>query len=98
MNKVRQVILGDGSRARHWLPSRSGFPKQFLCLTGKESLFHDAAKRLLDLSSECVNGCAPFVIANEEHRFLGLEQLREITVELSVALLEPVSAYGRSSA
>jgi mannose-1-phosphate guanylyltransferase/mannose-6-phosphate isomerase len=95
MIKVRPVILCGGSGARLWPLSRSGFPKQFLCLTGKESLFQDAIKRLTGLSSEGVNVGSPFIVTNEEHRFLALEQLREIGVDPAAALLEPV---GRNTA
>ena len=91
MIKVRPVILCGGSGSRLWPLSRSGFPKQFLCLTGKESLFQDATKRLMGLSGEGVDVCSPFIVTNEEHRFLALEQLREIGIKPGVALLEPVA-------
>ncbi len=91
MIKARPVILCGGSGTRLWPLSRSGFPKQFLCLTGKESLFQKATKRLMGLSGEGINVCPPFIVTNEEHRFLSLEQLREIGVEPGAALLEPVA-------
>lgn len=90
MIKARPVILCGGSGTRLWPLSRSGFPKQFLCLTGKESLFQDATNRLMGLSSEGVNVCSPFIVTHEEHRFLALEQLREIGIEPGAALLEAV--------
>lgn len=43
------------------------------------------------LSGEGLNVCSPFIVTNEEHRFLVLEQLREISIEPGVALLEPVA-------
>jgi len=95
MIKARPVILCGGSGTRLWPLSRSGFPKQFLCLMGEESLFQNATKRLMNLSGEDVSGCSPFVVTNEEHRFLALEQLREIGVEPGAFLLEPV---GRNTA
>ena len=91
MIQVTPVILCGGSGTRLWPLSRAGFPKQFLCLTGKESLFQDAAIRLMALSCEYVDVVAPLIVTNEEHRFLALEQLREIGVELGAALLEPVA-------
>jgi mannose-1-phosphate guanylyltransferase/mannose-6-phosphate isomerase len=91
MIKARPVILCGGSGTRLWPLSRSGFPKQFLCLTGTESLFQDATKRLMGLSGEGINVCSPFIVTNEEHRFLALEQLREIGVSPGAALLEPVA-------
>lgn len=91
MIQVKPVILCGGSGTRLWPLSRAGFPKQFLCLTGKESLFQDAAKRLMGLSCEHVDVGPPLIVTNEEHRFLALEQLREIGVELGAALLEPIA-------
>ena len=46
MAHIQPVILCGGSGNRLWPLSRSGFPKQFLCLTGDDSLFQQAAKRL----------------------------------------------------
>lgn len=92
---VQPVILCGGSGTRLWPLSRSGFPKQFLCLTGEESLFQLAAKRLMALESDGVNVSKPLIVSNENHRFLAAEQLREAGVELGGALLEPV---GRNTA
>lgn len=87
--EVRPVILCGGSGTRLWPLSRAGFPKQFLCLTGRQSLFQDATMRLMGISGEGVNVCSPFIVTNEEHRFLALEQLREIGVGSGSVLLEP---------
>jgi hypothetical protein len=46
MIQVTPVILCGGSGTRLRPLSRIGFPKQFLCLTGNESLFQQAAQRL----------------------------------------------------
>ena len=89
--KVQPVILCGGSGTRLWPLSRAGFPKQFLCLTGGESLFQQAAKRLMDLGAESVQVADPLVVTGEEHRFLATEQLREIGVSTATALLEPVA-------
>jgi mannose-1-phosphate guanylyltransferase/mannose-6-phosphate isomerase len=71
--------------------SRSGFPKQFICLTGNESLLQLTAKRMAGLVHDDVDLNAPLVVTNEEHRFLALEQLNEISVEVSGLLLEPAA-------
>jgi mannose-1-phosphate guanylyltransferase/mannose-6-phosphate isomerase len=89
--KVQPVILCGGSGTRLWPLSRSGFPKQFLCLTGAESLFQQAAKRLMGLSAESVQVADPLVVTGEDHRFLAIEQLREIGMAPGAALLEPVA-------
>lgn len=95
MIAVSPVILCGGSGTRLWPLSRAGFPKQFLCLTGDESLFQQAARRLAGLAGEGLAVAAPYIVSNEEHRFLAMEQLREAGIEPSAALLEPV---GRNTA
>jgi mannose-1-phosphate guanylyltransferase/mannose-6-phosphate isomerase len=95
MINVTPVILCGGSGTRLWPLSRSGFPKQFLCLTGSESLFQQAALRLASLGSTDIQVASPIIVTGEDHRFLAVEQLREMGVELGCALLEPV---GRNTA
>ena len=92
---VTPVILCGGSGTRLWPLSRTGFPKQFLCLTGEQSLFQQAAQRLASLGNEQFQIAAPFIVSGEDHRFLATEQLRESGIELGAALLEPV---GRNTA
>lgn len=77
MISVQPVILCGGSGTRLWPLSRAGFPKQFLCLTSKESLFQQAARRLAGLGADDLAIRAPIIITGEEHRFLAAEQLRE---------------------
>jgi mannose-1-phosphate guanylyltransferase / mannose-6-phosphate isomerase len=89
--KIQPVILCGGSGTRLWPLSRTGFPKQFLCLTGAESLFQQAALRLIGLKSEELHMVDPLVVTGEDHRFLVTEQLREIDVCPAATLLEPVA-------
>lgn len=89
--QIQPVILCGGSGTRLWPLSRSGFPKQFLCLTGAESLFQQAAKRLMSLSVENSQVVDPLVVTGEDHRFLAIEQLREIDILPGAILLEPVA-------
>jgi mannose-1-phosphate guanylyltransferase/mannose-6-phosphate isomerase len=95
MVAVSPVILCGGSGTRLWPLSRAGFPKQFLCLTGDESLFQQAAHRLAGLAGDGLTVAPPCIVSNEEHRFLAMEQLREAGIEPGAALLEPV---GRNTA
>jgi mannose-1-phosphate guanylyltransferase/mannose-6-phosphate isomerase len=95
MIQVTPVILCGGSGTRLWPLSRSGFPKQFLCLTGNESLFQQAAQRLAALGSENIQVAPPVIVSGEDHRFLASEQLREVGISLGIALLEPT---GRNTA
>jgi mannose-1-phosphate guanylyltransferase/mannose-6-phosphate isomerase len=89
--QVQAVILCGGSGTRLWPLSRAGFPKQFLCLTGADSLFQQAAKRLMGLGTESIQVAAPMVVTGEDHRFLATEQLREVGISPTAALLEPVA-------
>jgi mannose-1-phosphate guanylyltransferase / mannose-6-phosphate isomerase len=95
MIQVTPVILCGGSGTRLWPLSRAGFPKQFLSLTGDESLFQQAAARIMALGSSDIAVAKPVIVTGEEHRFLAAEQLRESGIELGAALLEPV---GRNTA
>ncbi len=95
MIQVTPVILCGGSGTLLWPLSRTGFPKQFLCLTGNESLFQQAAQRLTALGNDSIQVAAPVIVSGEDHRFLASEQLREVGIALGTALLEP---SGRNTA
>lgn len=95
MIQVTPVILCGGSGTRLWPLSRTGFPKQFLCLTGTESLFQQTAQRVVGLGSDDIQVAAPLIVSGEEHRFLASEQLREVGLTLGAALLE---SEGRNTA
>jgi mannose-1-phosphate guanylyltransferase/mannose-6-phosphate isomerase len=95
MIQVQPVIMAGGSGTRLWPLSRAGYPKQFLVLSGNESLFQLAARRLGALASPEFALAAPCIVGNEEHRFLVLDQLRETRQEPSSVLLEPL---GRNTA
>ena len=98
MNKLRiqPVIMAGGSGTRLWPLSRAKFPKQFLVLTdGNRSLFQEAVRRLSDLAADDLDVAAPLIVGNEEHRFLALDQLRELACEPAAMLLEPM---GRNTA
>ena len=93
--EIQPVIMAGGSGTRLWPLSRAGYPKQFLILSGNTSLFQQAAQRLAAMGDAQIEVAAPLVVGNEEHRFLVLEQLREIRCEPSAVLLEPC---GRNTA
>ena len=93
--QVQPVIMAGGSGTRLWPLSRAGFPKQFLVLSGNTSLFQQAARRLQGLATPALAVADPLIVGNEEHRFLVLDQLRELKIEPHAVLLEPV---GRNTA
>jgi mannose-1-phosphate guanylyltransferase/mannose-6-phosphate isomerase len=87
--------MAGGSGTRLWPLSRAQHPKQFLVLSGNRSLFQQAALRLAALADTDIAVDAPCIVGNEEHRFLVLDQLREVKVEPPTLLLEPL---GRNTA
>ena len=89
------VILAGGSGTRLWPLSRALYPKQFLALSGEHTLLQQAVLRLTGLGDGQMRVGAPLVVGNEEHRFMLLEQLREIGVKDAGVLLEPA---GRNTA
>ncbi|MDH0625077.1 mannose-1-phosphate guanylyltransferase/mannose-6-phosphate isomerase [Pseudomonas chengduensis] len=84
------IILSGGSGSRLWPLSRKLYPKQFLALTGEQTLFQQTLQRL------SIEGMQPPVlVANQEHRFIVLEQLEQIDLQAQMLLLEP---FGRNTA
>ncbi|HET9821636.1 MAG TPA: mannose-1-phosphate guanylyltransferase/mannose-6-phosphate isomerase [Burkholderiaceae bacterium] len=93
---VQPVVMAGGSGTRLWPLSRAAYPKQFLVLTAdNRSLFQQAVLRLGALKGPDVAVAPPLTVGNEEHRFMVLDQLREILPEPGRVLLEPV---GRNTA
>ena len=98
MTFVIPVILCGGSGTRLWPLSRSGFPKQFLVLSGdgsSQSLFQQAVTRINSVANSKISLGNTLVVTNEDHRFLVLDQLREMKYIRATLLLEPV---GRNTA
>jgi mannose-1-phosphate guanylyltransferase/mannose-6-phosphate isomerase len=85
---VQPVILCGGSGTRLWPLSRAGFPKQFLVLSGTTSLFQQAVTRVNALGAPDITLGETLVVTGEEHRFLALDQLRELKNLTATLLLE----------
>ena len=83
--------MSGGSGSRLWPQSRSLYPKQFLPLVNERSMLQNTIARLDGLADIG----KPLLIANEEHRFLVAEQLRQMGREAEAIILEPV---GRNTA
>jgi mannose-1-phosphate guanylyltransferase/mannose-6-phosphate isomerase len=81
------IVLAGGSGSRLWPLSRTGMPKQLLCLNGSESLMQDTARRLLA-------GVEPgnvFTVTHKDHRFEVAGQLHSVDQRLAEnVLVEPV--------
>jgi mannose-1-phosphate guanylyltransferase/mannose-6-phosphate isomerase len=105
MALVIPVILCGGSGTRLWPLSRSGFPKQFLVLSGdgsSHSLFQQAVLRINSVAgskdsfaNDQITLGETLVVTNEDHRFLVLDQLRELQSIKATLILEPL---GRNTA
>lgn len=95
---VAPVILCGGSGMRLWPLSRAGFPKQFLVLSGdgsNQSLFQRALTHINAIGNERIKVGEAIIVTNEKHRFLALDQLRELKAIHTRLLLEPI---GRNTA
>ena len=84
------VVLCGGSGTRLWPLSRSHLPKQFLPLVSERTMLQETVARVRDLEG----AQPPIAIANDEHRFLAAEQLREVAPPQAL-VLEPA---GRGTA
>jgi mannose-1-phosphate guanylyltransferase len=78
--------MAGGSGTRLWPLSRELYPKQFLALSGTESMLQATINRLQGLPV-----AQPLVICNESHRFLVAEQLRQLGALSHNILLEPAA-------
>jgi len=90
MTILQPVLLSGGSGTRLWPLSREAYPKQFLPLAGDDTMLQATWLRVAGIA-----GAAPIVVANEEHRFLVAEQLRQVGAPTAAILLEPL---GRNTA
>ncbi len=90
MSRLQPVLLSGGSGTRLWPLSREAYPKQFLALAGDDTMLQATWSRVDQIAD-----LAPIVVANEEHRFLVAEQLRQIGAPTPSIILEPV---GRNTA
>ena len=90
MSRLQPVLLSGGSGTRLWPLSREAYPKQFLALAGDDTMLQATWSRVAGIAD-----LPPIVVANEEHRFLVAEQLRQIGAPTPAIILEPV---GRNTA
>jgi mannose-1-phosphate guanylyltransferase / mannose-6-phosphate isomerase len=98
MTLMCPVVLCGGSGTRLWPLSRAGFPKQFLSLSSgpnNKTLFQEAVARLNQIHVDSVLLGTTIIVTNEDHRFLVLDQLREMEGMSATLLLEPL---GRNTA
>lgn len=87
---ILPVLLAGGNGSRLWPLSRTLMPKQFIRLTGEQTMLQQTLARTRGLRTK-----APVVVCNNEHRFIVAEQAREAEFELESIMLEP---FGRNTA
>ena len=87
---ITPVILCGGSGTRLWPLSRKSYPKQFVPLTGKVSLFQSSALRLSGADFG-----PPLILTASDFRFIVTEQLAGIGIDPGAVLIEP---QGRNTA
>lgn len=83
-NLIHPVLLCGGSGTRLWPLSRKSYPKQFVKLTGNESLYQASARRLSG-----VDFAAPSIITAADFRFIVVEQLAALEIAPADILIEP---------
>ncbi|CAK3685399.1 mannose-1-phosphate guanylyltransferase [Vibrio crassostreae] len=87
---ITPIIMAGGTGSRLWPLSRELYPKQFLAVTGVQSMLQQTIARLSGLEHS-----APVLICNEEHRFIAAEQMRLGGFEHGGIILEP---FGKNTA
>ncbi len=92
---ILPVILAGGGGTRLWPLSREHYPKQFLSITGEDSLLQQTLGRLNGLEEGQSEVKPAIIVTNEAHRFLVAEQARVKQETLHAIMLEPA---GRNSA
>lgn len=85
MTLITPVILSGGSGTRLWPMSRPDSPKQFLALTGADTMFQMTASRAADNQKYA----APLIVANARHADLLTSQLDAIGIAPGAVILEP---------
>ena len=80
------VLLCGGSGTRLWPLSRKSYPKQFVELTGEESLYQASARRLSGPGF-----AAPTIVTAADFRFIVIEQLAALEIIPADILIEPAA-------
>lgn len=88
---ITPVILSGGEGRRLWPLSSAARPKQFLALTGAETLLQQTVRRVSDPALFS----PPIIVGGASQRFLIAEQLREAGLTAGRIVLEP---KGRNTA
>ncbi len=83
--KNRILILCGGSGTRLWPESRENFPKQFIPISNRQSLFDKTLERAKKIDSSL----KPIIITNEKYKFLVKDSLSNQNLDATI-VLEPI--------
>lgn len=83
-NNLYPVILCGGSGTRLWPLSRKSYPKQFANMVGDKSLLQMTVERFQTAGFQ-----SPFMLSNNDFRFLIGDQMAQIGAEFQRILIEP---------
>lgn len=83
MTVIHPVLLAGGAGTRLWPLSRADYPKQFVPLTGEETLFQAAARRLSGAGF-----APPIAVTGKDFRFIVADQLAAIGITPGAILIE----------
>ena len=87
---ITPVILCGGSGTRLWPLSRADYPKQFINLEDNVTLFQKTINRIKLLTEKNNSINKIIILTNESHRFLIIEQLKIIKINVKIQIiLEP---------
>ena len=81
---IYSFLLCGGSGTRLWPLSRQAYPKQFVSLLGKESLYQASVRRLSGPGF-----AAPVAVTSDQMRFIATRQMQEIGISPEATLIEP---------
>lgn len=92
MTAVTPVVLCGGSGTRLWPLSRADYPKQFIKFKNNISLFQKTLGRIKLFGDQHAKINEIIILTNESHRFLVLDQLKEMKINIKIKIiLEPCS-------
>ena len=87
IKRITPVILSGGSGTRLWPISTDVHPKQFLRLTGPDTMFQMTLQRATD--RDLFND--PIIVGNDRHTVYIQEQMEEIAASRKCIILEPAA-------
>lgn len=83
--QIHPVLISGGTGTGLWPLSREAYPKQFLPIHGTATLLQQTLLRTAERSRYA----PPIVVANDDHRFIVADQLRQLGLRDGILIVEP---------